>query len=53
MTTTAATTVAGVLEEYTNTPDAPDLTEEEQSRMDELWQNDFYLEEKEPQFREI
>ena len=41
------------LDEYTNTPETPDLTEQEQTRLDELWRNDFYLEEREPQFREI
>ena len=41
------------LDEYTKTPETPDLTQEEQTRLDELWQNDFYLEEKAPQFREI
>ena len=40
------------LEEYTNAPETPALTEEEQTRLDELWQNDFQLE-PEPQFREI
>ena len=41
------------LKEYTGASEAPDLTEEEQSKLDDLWVNDFYLEEPEPQFREI
>ena len=41
------------LNEYTGTPDTPDLTDDEQSRLDDLWQNDFYLEEPARQFREI
>jgi len=39
--------------EYTSAPDTPDLTEEESSRMDDLWQHGFDLEEPAPQFREI
>ncbi len=41
------------LKEYTSASEAPDLTEEEQTKLDDLWVNDFYLEEPEPQFREI
>lgn len=41
------------LREYTAAVEAPDLTSQEQSRLDDLWQNRFYLEEPEPQFREI
>jgi aryl-alcohol dehydrogenase-like predicted oxidoreductase len=41
------------LREYTAAVEAPDLTGQEQSRLDDLWQNRFYLEEPEPQFREI
>ncbi len=41
------------LDEYTRTPETPDLTKEELVRLGELWQNDFYLEDREPQFREI
>ena len=38
---------------YREAADLPDLTGEELARMDELWRNDFDLEEKAPQFREI
>lgn len=41
------------LREYTAAVEAPDLTGQEQSRLDDLWQNRFYLEEPKPQFREI
>ena len=41
------------LREYIAAVEAPDLTRQEQSRLDDLWQNGFYLEEPEPQFREI
>ena len=41
------------LHEYTAAVEAPDLTGQEQARLDDLWQNRFYLEEPEPQFREI
>ena len=33
------------LEEYTSATAMPDLTEEESDRLDDLWENDFYLEE--------
>ena len=33
------------LEHYTDAVDTPDLTEGEQSILDDLWANDFYLEE--------
>ena len=41
------------LNEYIGTPDTPDLTDQEQSRLDDLWQNDFSLEEPARPFREI
>ncbi len=41
------------LHDYTSAPDAPDLSAEEQSRMDDLWRNGFDLEEPATQFREI
>ncbi|MCH7621638.1 MAG: aldo/keto reductase [Chloroflexi bacterium] len=41
------------LRDYTGAVDAPDLTDQEQSLLDELWENDFQLEEAVPQFREI
>ena len=41
------------LRDYTSASDAPDLSPEEQDRMDDLWQNGFDLEEPAPQFREI
>ena len=36
------------LEEYTSATDTPDLTTEESQELDELWENDFYLEEVAP-----
>ena len=41
------------LNDYTSAVDAPDLTDEEQALLDDLWENDFSLEEPAPQFREI
>ena len=41
------------LREYTGAPDAPDLTDEQLRQLDDLWQNAFYLEDPDPQFREI
>ena len=41
------------LREYTKAPETPDLTQEERSLVDDLWQNGFYLEEPVPEFREI
>ena len=41
------------LREYTAAVDTPPLTDDEQSYLDELWQNKFYLEDVEPAFREI
>ena len=41
------------LRDYTGAVDAPDLTDREQSLLDELWENDFQLEEAVPQVREI
>ncbi len=36
------------LEEYTSAPDTPDLMMEENERLDDLWENAFYLEEASP-----
>ena len=41
------------LRDYTSAVDAPDLTDEEQAQLDDLWENDFCLEEPAPQFRDI
>ena len=41
------------LREYTAAVEAPPLTDEEQSLLDELWDNRFYLADPEPEFREI
>ena len=36
------------LTEYAEAPDTPDLTQEESKRLEELWENDFFLEESSP-----
>ena len=41
------------LQEYTAATEAPDLTQDEIRRLDELWLNGFDLEDPVPQFREI
>ena len=41
------------LREYTSATEAPDLTGEELSRLDDLWLHEFDLEDPAPQFREI
>ena len=41
------------LNEYTSACDAPDLTDAENTMMDDLWKNGFDLEDPVPQFREI
>ena len=41
------------LKEYTSALDTPEITDEEQAKMDELWDNGFDIAEPEPQFREI
>ncbi len=41
------------LREYTKAPETPDLTQEERSLVDDLWDNGFYLEEPAREFREI
>ena len=41
------------LREYTAAVEAPPLTDAEQSLLDELWDNRFYLADPEPEFREI
>ncbi len=41
------------LREYTSAPETPDLTGEESSRLDDLWEHGFDLAEAAPQFREI
>ncbi len=46
------TTLAELME-YTSAVDTPGITDEEQARLDELWEHGFDLSEPEPQFREI
>ena len=41
------------LGEYTSAPETPDLTQDERSQLDDLWENGFYLEEPVREFREI
>jgi aryl-alcohol dehydrogenase-like predicted oxidoreductase len=41
------------LKDYTAAVDTPPLTDQEQAQLDDLWENDFDLEEPAPQFREI
>lgn len=41
------------LKEYTSALETPELTDEEQAKLDELWNNGFDIAEPEPQFREI
>ena len=41
------------LHEYTSASEAPDLTTEEQTQLDDLWNNAFDLKEPAAQFREI
>ena len=41
------------LKEYTGAPETPDLTDKEQALLNELWENDFSLEEPAHPFREI
>ena len=41
------------LGEYTRAPETPDLTQDERSQLDDLWENGFYLEEPVREFREI
>ena len=41
------------LKEYTSALDTPELTDEEQAKLDELWDHGFDIAEPEPQFREI
>jgi aryl-alcohol dehydrogenase-like predicted oxidoreductase len=41
------------LKEYTSALDTPEITDEEQSKLDELWEHDFDLAEPERQFREV
>ena len=41
------------LQEYTSATEAPELTEDERQRLDELWLNGFDLEDPVPEFREI
>ena len=41
------------LREYTKAPETPDLTQDERSLVDDLWESEFYLEEQVPEFREI
>ena len=46
-------TTMAELKEYTSAVDTPAITEDEQAKLDELWNHDFDLSEPEPQFREI
>ena len=41
------------LKEYTEAVDTPDITEGDQAIIDDLWANNFYIEEPEPVFREV
>ena len=41
------------LKEYTSAVDTPEITDEEQAKLDDLWEHDFDISEPEPQFREI
>ena len=41
------------LNEYVSAVDTPEITDEEQSKIEKLWAHDFDLSEPEPQFREI
>ncbi len=41
------------LNAYTSAVDAPDLTDAEQAQLDDLWENDFSLEEPATPFREV
>ncbi len=41
------------LKEYTAAVETPPLTDAEQEYLDELWTNEFYLKDQEPEFREI
>ena len=43
----------GELKEYIGALETPELTDEEQAKMDELWDCGFDIAEPEPQFREI
>jgi len=46
-------TTLAELKEYTSAVDTPGITDEEQAKLDELWEHGFDLSEPEPQFREI
>ena len=46
-------TTLAELKEYTSAVDTPGITDEEQTKLDELWEHGFDLSEPEPQFREI
>ena len=41
------------IKEYTSAVDTPEITDQEQAKMDELWEHGFDIAEPEPQFREI
>ena len=41
------------LKEYSDAVDTPPISEGDQAIIDDLWANNFYLEEPEPVFREI
>ena len=46
-------TTMSELKEYTSALETPEITDDEQAKLDELWAHDFDLSEPEPQFREI
>ncbi len=46
-------TTLAELKEYTSALETPKITDEEQSKLDELWEHDFDLAEPERQFREV
>ena len=46
-------TTRAELQEYSDAVETPPLTEGDQAILDDLWANDFYVAEPEPEFREI
>jgi len=46
-------TTMAELNEYVRAVDTPEITDEDQAKIEELWAHDFDLSEPEPQFREI
>ena len=41
------------LREYAAAPETPDITGDERTQLEDLWQNGFYLEDPVPEFREV